>query len=145
MIENVVRDFRHQMEMNNNYNIRILYESKGDIFMQGDKGRLTQVIFNVVDNSLKFTKTGKISISSEQKDSQVIVSIKDMGSGIDPEILPRLFTKFATKSHKGTGLGLFISKSIVEAHDGKMWAQNNDSNIDEAKGATFTIVLPIGK
>jgi signal transduction histidine kinase len=98
-----------------------------------------------VDNSLKFTKTGKISISSEQKDSQVIVSIKDTGSGIDPEILPRLFTKFATKSDKGTGLGLFISKSIVEAHDGKMWAQNNHSNIDENKGATFTIVLPIGK
>jgi signal transduction histidine kinase len=145
MIENVVRDYRHQMEVNNNYNVRILYESKGDIFVEGDMDRLTQVISNVVDNSLKFTKTGKISINLEQKDSQVIISIKDTGEGINPEILPRLFTKFATKSDKGTGLGLFISKSIIEAHGGKMWAQNNDSNIDENKGATFTIVLPISK
>src|SRR5215216_2558122 len=124
MIENIVRDYRHQIEVNNNYNVRILYESKGDIFVEGDKGRLTQVISNVVDNSLKFTKTGKISINPEQKDSQVIISIKDTGEGINPEILPRLFTKFATKSDKGTGLGLFISKSIIEAHGGKMWAQN---------------------
>ena len=145
MIENVVRDYRNQIEINNNYDVRILYESKGDIFMQGDKGRLTQVISNVVDNSLKFTKTGKISINSEQKGSQVIISIKDTGSGIDPKVLPRLFAKFATKSDKGTGLGLFISKSIVEAHGGKMWAQNNDNNVDENKGATFTIVLPISR
>ena len=145
MIENIVRDYRHQIEVNNNYNVRILYESKGDIFVEGDMGRLTQVISNVVDNSLKFTKMGKISINPEQKDSQVIISIKDTGEGINPEILPRLFTKFATKSDKGTGLGLFISKSIIEAHGGKMWAQNNDSNIDENKGATFTIVLPISK
>lgn len=145
MIENVVRDYRNQIEINNNYDVRILYESKGDIFMQGDKERLTQVISNVVDNSLKFTKTGKISINSEQKGSQVIISIKDTGSGIDPKILPRLFTKFATKSDKGTGLGLFISKSIVEAHGGKMRAQSNDNNVDENKGATFTIVLPISR
>jgi signal transduction histidine kinase len=142
MIENVVRDFRNQMEMSNNYDVRILYESKGDIFVQGDKGRLTQVISNVVGNSLKFTNTGNISISSEKKDSQVIVTIKDTGSGIDPKILPKLFTKFVTKSYQGTGLGLFISKSIVEAHGGRIWAKNNENNIDGDKGATFTIILP---
>lgn len=145
MIENVVRDCRNQLEMNNNYDVRILYESKGNIFVQGDRERLTQVISNVVGNSLKFTKTGNISISSEKKESQVIVSIKDTGSGIDPEILPRLFTKFVTKSDKGTGLGLFISKSILEAHGGRIWAKNNENNIDGNKGATFTIILPITK
>jgi signal transduction histidine kinase len=143
MIENVVRDFRNQLEMSNNYDVRILYESRGDIFVQGDRGRLTQVISNVVDNSLKFTNTGNISISSEKKDSQVIVTVKDTGSGIDPKIIPRLFTKFVTKSYKGTGLGLFISKSIVEAHGGRIWAKNNENNNDGNKGATFTIILPV--
>ncbi|MGI8832737.1 MAG: sensor histidine kinase [Nitrososphaeraceae archaeon] len=145
IIENVVRDCRNQLDMNNNYDVRILFESKGNIFVQGDRERLTQVISNVVGNSLKFTKTGNISIGSEKKDSQVMVSIKDTGSGIDPEILPRLFTKFVTKSDKGTGLGLFISKSIVEAHGGRIWAKNNENNIDGNKGATFTIILPITK
>jgi signal transduction histidine kinase len=69
----------------------------------------------------------------------VIVSMKDTGTGIDPEILPRLFTKFASKSSKGTGLGLFISKSIIEGHGGKIWAQNNS----DGKGATFSFSLPI--
>jgi signal transduction histidine kinase len=142
MIENVVRDCRNQMEINNDCDVRILYESKGNIFVQGDRERLTQVISNIVGNSLKFTKTGNISISSEKKGSQVIVSIKDTGSGIDPGILPRLFTKFVTKSDKGTGLGLFISKSIVEAHGGRIWAKNNENNIDGNSGATFTIILP---
>jgi signal transduction histidine kinase len=66
------------------------------------------------------------------------VSISDTGIGIDSEILPRLFTKFATKSTTGTGLGLFISKSIIEAHGGKIWGENNDD-----KGATFAFSLPI--
>jgi two-component system sensor histidine kinase VicK len=73
--------------------------------------------------------------------NEVIVSIKDTGTGIDPEILPRLFTKFATKSVTGTGLGLFISKSIVEAHGGKMWGENNA----DGKGATFAFSLPLSK
>ena len=68
-----------------------------------------------------------------------IIAIKDTGTGIDPEILPRLFTKFTTKSHKGTGLGLYISKNIVEAHGGKLYAVNNP----DGKGATFTITLPL--
>jgi signal transduction histidine kinase len=67
------------------------------------------------------------------------VSIKDTGIGIAPEIMPRLFTKFATKSERGTGLGLFISKSIIEAHGGRIWAENNK----DGKGATFSFSLPI--
>ena len=69
------------------------------------------------------------------------MSVKDAGTGIDPEILPRLFTKFATKSTSGTGLGLFISKSIIEAHGGKIWAENNA----DGKGAAFYFSLPILK
>jgi two-component system sensor histidine kinase VicK len=68
----------------------------------------------------------------------VVVTVKDSGSGISPEMLPRLFSKFVTKSDFGTGLGLFISKSIVEAHAGEIWAQNN---VDQ-KGATFAFSLP---
>jgi signal transduction histidine kinase len=72
-------------------------------------------------------------------DGQLVVSVKDTGSGIDPEIMSRLFTKFTTKSQTGTGLGLFISKSIIEAHGGRIWAENNK----DGKGATFTFRLPL--
>ena len=72
----------------------------------------------------------------------VVVTIKDTGIGIDPEILPRLFTKFATKSQSGTGLGLFICKSIIEAHGGRIWAENNK---DGEGGATFAFSLPLSK
>jgi signal transduction histidine kinase len=80
---------------------------------------------------------GRDYVSSSSR--HVIVSVKDSGAGIDPEILPRLCTKFASKSYQGTGLGLFISKSIIEAHDGKIWAENNS----DGKGATFAFSLPI--
>jgi signal transduction histidine kinase len=103
------------------------------------------VISNLLGNAIKFTKEGTISIITEIEENghskEVIVSIKDTGEGIDPEIYPRLFTKFATKSITGTGLGLFISKSIVEAHGGRIWAENN---ID-GKGATFAFSLPFSK
>ena len=96
---------------------------------------------NLIGNAIKFTKEGNIIITTEKTfGGLVIISIKDTGSGIDQEILPRLFTKFATKSQKGSGLGLFISKSIVEAHGGKIWAINN---ID--KGALFAFSLPTVK
>jgi two-component system, OmpR family, sensor histidine kinase VicK len=84
------------------------------------KGRITQVTCNLLDNAIKFAGLGKVSIISERIDGKAKVSVKDNGSGIDPEILPRLFSKFATKSTQGTGLGLYISKNIIEAHGGKM-------------------------
>ncbi|MFL6316584.1 MAG: ATP-binding protein [Nitrososphaeraceae archaeon] len=117
-----------------------------NIFVQADKGRITQVISNLLSNALKFTKEGTISINLERKkdddyhNDYVLISVKDTGQGINPEILPKLFTKFATKSETGgTGLGLFISKSIVEAHGGKIRAENNS----DGKGATFAFSLPI--
>jgi two-component system, OmpR family, sensor histidine kinase VicK len=120
-------------------NIQLLYEPK-DIFVEADRSRLTQVISNLLSNSVKFTIKGIIKITTKIKDDKnVILSIKDTGSGINSEIFPRLFSKFATKSDIGTGLGLFITKSIVEAHGGKISAENNA----EGKGATFVLVLPV--
>jgi signal transduction histidine kinase len=103
-----------------------------------------QVISNLLTNAIKFTKKGTIIIMAEIKEiatggRQIVVSVKDTGPGIDLEIVPRLFTKFTSKSDSGTGLGLYISKSIVEAHGGKIWAENNADGI----GATFTFTLPL--
>nr|MDQ3976204.1 ATP-binding protein [Thermoproteota archaeon] len=130
---------------NENRNVRLLYQLDNNnnsiFFVEADKEKLVQVISNLLSNAVKFTKEGTISIVLEKKDSKVTFNIKDTGSGIDSEILPRLFTKFATKSFEGTGLGLFISKSIIEAHGGKMWAENNA----DGKGATFSFSLPLSK
>ena len=122
--------------------------SKRDIVVQADKHRITQVITNLLSNAVKFTtndNSSSITVSVESKhngdneDDYALVKVKDNGNGIDPAIMPRLFTKFSTKSSHGTGLGLFICKSIIEAHGGKIWAGNNF----EEKGATFFFILPV--
>ena len=124
---------------NKKTNVRLYYQPQ-DIFIEGDKGRISQVIYNLVTNSIKFSKEGiVITINTKTEDNKVIVSVKDAGSGIDPEILPKLFSKFVAKSFSGTGLGLFISKNIIEEHRGKIWAENNV----DGKGATFTFSLPL--
>ena len=109
-----------------------------------DKVRITQVVCNILDNAISFSHQGKIDVilRKERQNGQnyLITSVKDMGPGIDPEIMSKLFTKFASKSDIGTGLGLFISKGIVEAHGGKIWAENNPD-----RGATFSFSLPIDK
>jgi two-component system, OmpR family, sensor histidine kinase VicK len=135
----VNREFKNEKSDDNN-NIKLEYRPK-DIFVEADRVRVTQVISNLLDNSIKFTKEGKITITIEKKDDGevVVISIKDTGIGIDSEMFPKLFSKFASKSYQGTGLGLFICKSIVEAHDGKIWAENNNQ---EKKGATFYFTLP---
>jgi signal transduction histidine kinase len=113
--------------------------NKNPIFVEADKFRLIQVISNLLNNAIKFTLKGHITISTEKTDSDAIIRVKDTGSGIDPEIYPRLFSKFASKSYQGTGLGLFISKSIVEAHGGKIWVENNKNE----NGVTFIFTLPL--
>jgi two-component system, OmpR family, sensor histidine kinase VicK len=124
-------------------NVKITFASKDDFTVQGDIGRLGQVLSNFIDNATKFTQEGNIDISVEkmQNDNVVVLSVRDTGSGIDPDIMPRLFTKFTTMSSVGTGLGLYISKNIVEAHGGRIWAENNSNG----KGATFSFSLPIFK
>jgi len=150
IISDAVVDYRDQIEQDgkNRNEWNLLYKNSGqDIFIEADKGRIIQVISNLVSNAVKFTKVGTVTVAAEKVEEnnrqQVIISIKDTGTGIDPEMLPKLFTKFATKSDKGTGigLGLFISKSIVEAHGGRIWAENNK----DGKGATFAFSMPINK
>jgi two-component system, OmpR family, sensor histidine kinase VicK len=121
--------------------VKVSLISNGDFLIEADKGRLNQVISNLLNNAIKFTQRGRIVISSQTKDNDnsVIVFVKDTGIGIDQELMSRLFSKFASKSFTGTGLGLFISKSIIEAHGGKIWAENNP----DGKGATFTFALPL--
>ncbi|HEV2876313.1 MAG TPA: ATP-binding protein [Nitrososphaeraceae archaeon] len=149
LIANVVQDYVGYIEKEN-LNVKLLHNFKQDIkeslSIDADRDRITQVISNLLANAIKFTskrKDGVISVSAERKKNssqeEVIVSIKDTGEGINPEIQPRLFTKFATASFSGTGLGLYISKGIVEAQGGKMWAENNP----EGRGATFTFTLPL--
>ena len=142
IITNVLADHKREEENNKQRKIKLTYSSNNDnIIVNADADRLTQVVLNVLSNAIKFTRKGTVSINitTNDTDQQIIVSVTDTGQGIDPEIMPRLFTKFATKSIVGTGLGLYISKRIIEAHGGKIWAENNSDGI----GATFSFTLPL--
>jgi len=120
----------------------LIYEGLKNIKITIDKVRITQVICNILDNAVTFTHQGQIRVilKEERQDEKnlLIISVKDMGPGIDPEISTKLFTKFASKSNIGIGLGLFISKAIIEAHGGKIWAENNSD-----LGATFSFSIPM--
>jgi len=143
VILNAITDSRNHIKRESNHNIKFIYKDRKDILIEADKARIIQVISNLLCNAIKFTNHGTVTISVEEKDNyQIVVSIKDTGSGIDPEIVSRLFSKFATKSNTGTGLGLFISKSIIESHGGMIWAENNP---DEEKGSIFYFSLPLGR
>ena len=129
--------------------VKLIHLRNKEIIVVGaDRERLNQVISNLLSNAIKFTKEGTISISEQKRieskdgvqEEEVIVMVNDTGSGIDKEIMAKLFSKFTTKSQQGTGLGLYISKSIVEAHNGKIWVENNP---DGKKGATFAFSLPL--
>ena len=142
LITSVINDSKKLYEVSN---IEISYEatSGNAILVEADKGKIVQVLSNLLTNAIKFTREGKIKLGVEVENStgQVVISVKDNGDGIDFEILPQLFTKFATKSDRGMGLGLYISKSIVEAHGGRIWATNNEGE----KGATFSFSLNLAK
>ena len=121
--------------------VEIKFKPIGRINILADKEKIFQVFANLLNNAIKFTGHGTITITLEQNDKtdEGIITFKDSGMGINQEIIPHLFSKFKTKSEKGLGLGLFISKSIIEAHQGKLEAYNNvDSN-----GATFVVTLPL--
>jgi two-component system, OmpR family, sensor histidine kinase VicK len=153
VISNCISDIGDQDEKVRNGKLELFYEpSKQNIFVEADKVRISQVISNLLNNAVKFTEDGAVSIDVVIKENNnngnnngniIIVSVKDSGEGIDPEILPKLFTKFATNSEKGTGLGLFICKSIVEAHGGRVWTQSNNTGGERRTGATFCFSLPI--
>jgi two-component system, OmpR family, sensor histidine kinase VicK len=137
--ENQVKVSGKQIEIS--YSHKQMLEAqkeKEDVIVEADRDRILQVVSNLLGNALKFTNQGSIEVTTEKSQNEVIVKVKDSGSGIDLEIFPKLFEKFVTKSDKGTGLGLFISKNIIEAHGGRIWAENNS----DGPGATFTFSLP---
>jgi signal transduction histidine kinase len=165
LLYSIIKEFGHSLKNNNDKNTKLnLYFRNIDLdtIVFVDKNRISQVILNLLNNSIKF-----ISLENKKTDGGIednisliiertklngnnlkendlinygiIISVKDNGKGIDPEIYPRLFTKFASKSFHGTGLGLFICKNIVEAHGGKIWVKNNSNG----KGATFSFSLPL--
>jgi signal transduction histidine kinase len=109
--------------------------------IKADRTRIAQVLMNLLDNSINSSQEGVISVKRtvDRDANTMTLSVKDAGSGINPDITPRLFSKFATASEKGTGLGLYISKKIVEAHGGKIWAENNK----DEEGATFAFTIPM--
>jgi signal transduction histidine kinase len=145
LISDLVADCRKQLLNEKKESIRFLTELNFSkpIILYADRDRLARVIDNLLNNSVKFTKEGTIVTTvkegEDQQQHEVIISVKDTGSGIDLDIAPKLFSKFVTKSYHGTGLGLYICKAIVEAHGGKIWAENNVVY----KGATFSFSLPI--
>ena len=155
LISSITEEYK---ERKKNINIKFINKNKNKnnsnpspILVEADRDRIIQVLSNLLDNAIKFTNQGEISINlferiddnkGEQTGKVVIVSVTDAGSGINSEIFNRLFTKFTSRSYQGTGLGLFICKNIIEAHGGRIWAQNNSMNEENSGGATITFSLP---
>jgi signal transduction histidine kinase len=150
ILQSAVTDFQNHIAKlhDNNGNVDFTCTMKENVFVLADKRRITQVVSNLLSNAIKFIdqEGGNIQIITEMdhihdrlSNSHIVVAIKDTGKGIDPKIMPRLFSKFSTNSQQGTGLGLYISKNIVEAHGGRIWAGNNEDGI----GACFYFTLPI--
>ncbi|HET7390524.1 MAG TPA: HAMP domain-containing sensor histidine kinase, partial [Nitrososphaeraceae archaeon] len=148
VVINAINDIKLGSDFHKKEMVKLSFNPDRDILIEADKARISQVISNLLSNAIEFTVEGTILVSIEKdkisnnnnnnNNGTIIVSVKDSGKGIDQSILPRLFTKFASKSYKGTGLGLFISKGIIEAHGGTIWGENNS----DGRGATFTFSLP---
>ncbi|MGH9953538.1 MAG: sensor histidine kinase, partial [Nitrososphaeraceae archaeon] len=150
-LRDLVQDYSTEFK-NSNKNIRLSFSSSRELestAIIADQSRIKQVISDLIDNAIKFTQEGVVSITAEtdRKHSNIIVKVKDTGTGIDSDMLPRLFTKFATKSEGGTGLGLYTCKGIIEAHGGRIWAENNSAGNGAdgscGTGATFSFELPL--
>jgi signal transduction histidine kinase len=142
-INNVIKDLVVKDKNDRKQIIEFNSSFKEQIMVYADKIRIYQVISNLLKNALKFTPNGKITITLEKTERNnnkfIVIRIKDDGKGIDPQVLPILFKKFVTKSETGTGLGLYISKNIIEAHGGSIRGYNNP----DGKGATFEFTLPL--
>jgi signal transduction histidine kinase len=153
LVSSVLEDYKNRAKDSNILLINKNNNNNNPIFVEADKDRITQVLSNLLSNAIKFTNQGEISINTFEKiqdngdrKKEVLVSVTDTGSGINSEIFGRLFSKFASKSYQGTGLGLFICKGIIQAHGGRIWAENNNNingNGDkDSRGATITFSLP---
>ncbi|HYY71714.1 MAG TPA: sensor histidine kinase [Nitrososphaeraceae archaeon] len=148
VISHIIHDYK-SLIVNDNDKVNLYFKPlKESLLIEADKERISEVISNLLSNAIKFTKEGEIFVSIEKKeynknDNYALVTVRDTGGGVDPEILSKIFSKFITKSFEGLGLGLYISKNIVEAHGGKIWVENSikDGNC----GAIFYFKLPLGK
>jgi signal transduction histidine kinase len=140
ILSQLVTEYSRQIEKDvaKNKKIKISYEPLR-VMIFADNYRITQVISNIINNAIKFTDQGIITIIGNADSAELTIKISDTGKGIDNEIINRLFDKFVSRSEQGTGLGLFISKNIIEAHGGRIMGFNNENGI----GATFVIVLPL--
>jgi signal transduction histidine kinase len=142
ILSDAIEEFQRQLE---DRRIRLQFQPQDETIVYADKERIAQVVDNILNNAMKYAEGGEITIETRVQDlndngparRQLVVSIQDTGPGVDPEIMPKLFTRFTTRSEHGTGLGLFISKSIIEAHGGKISAENN------SRGAIFSFTLPL--
>lgn len=157
LIIEIAREYNNTIHLLNRDHLEILYDSRPDDlnnvksegsrnfgYVFADRTRIIQVIMNILENAIEFTERGTITLrlSENMTTHEVVLTVSDSGSGIDPEILPNLFTKFVSKSRKGTGLGLYISKKIIEAHKGMIWAENCYDSNNKIKGSKFTMILP---
>jgi signal transduction histidine kinase len=140
ILSQLVTEYSRQIEKDvaKNKKIKISYEPL-HVMVFADNYRITQVISNIINNAIKFTDQGIITIIGNADSAELTIKISDTGKGIDNEIINRLFDKFVSRSEQGTGLGLFISKNIIEAHGGRIIGFNNENGT----GATFVIVLPL--
>jgi signal transduction histidine kinase len=141
----IIEDYKERIKSSSNSKVELLYNDNSNncpIIVDADKERIIQVISNLLSNSLQFTNEGYISLNivADIDNKEVIITVRDTGMGINPEILPRLFSKFVTRAQRGTGLGLFISKSIIGAHGGRIWVEDN---VSDTKGAIFGFTLPL--
>ena len=157
LVIEIVREYNHNIHLLNKNQLEIRYDSQlndcnntntesrrnfGYVF--ADRTRIIQVIVNILENAVEFTDRGTITLrlNENMTTREILLTISDSGRGIDPEILPNLFTKFVSKSRKGTGLGLYISKKIIETHGGKIWAENCYDGNNKIEGSKFTLTLP---
>ncbi len=148
LISNIIINYKNII-VKDNKKVKLYFKPfKENLLVDADKGRIAEVVSNLLSNAIKFTQNGEIFVSAavEKKEDDnnhvnyALVTVRDTGEGINPEILPKIFSKFITNSFEGIGLGLYISKNIIEAHGGKIWAGNNS---DDDKGAIFRFTLPI--
>jgi signal transduction histidine kinase len=150
VISNIVEDYK-TIIVKDNHSVKLYFKSSNyALFVEADKERIAGVISNLLSNAIKFTKKGEIFVSIQKEiDNNInpyaLVIVKDTGEGIDSEILPKIFSKFITKSYEGLGLGMYISKNIVEAHGGKIWTENQNNNMNGNRGAIFYFTLPLSK
>jgi signal transduction histidine kinase len=140
ILSELVTEYSRQIEgdLAKNKKLTISYEPI-HVKIFADRYRITQVISNIINNAIKFTDQGVISIIGNVDDKELSVQISDTGKGIDGEIVSRLFDKFVSRSEQGTGLGLFISKNIIESHGGTISGFNQENGT----GATFIFTLPL--